>query len=135
MTSTGQNRPENVFKEVDSPPVKTWLGCILKKLYVGEGLFRSGPRRKVRSVDKGVVVHDAWRGAALARISSPLATFRHIADATETRENGRLPRTSQRFACPNRLGVNESKKPRVNASRWASLGSRPLQHFLGRMER
>jgi hypothetical protein len=65
MTSTGQNRPENAFKELDSPRVKTLLGCILKKLYLGKGLFSSGLRRKVRSVDKAYSFTTPWRGAAL----------------------------------------------------------------------
>jgi hypothetical protein len=39
ITSTGQNHPENAFKEIDSPWVKTVLGFILKKLYVGAGVF------------------------------------------------------------------------------------------------
>jgi hypothetical protein len=36
MTSTGQNRPENAFKEIDSWGVKTELVSILKNLYGDE---------------------------------------------------------------------------------------------------
>jgi hypothetical protein len=40
---------------------------------------------------------------------STLATFGLHADATETRESERLPRTSQRFACS--IGGNRVEKP------------------------
>jgi hypothetical protein len=33
------NHPENSFKEIDSPWVKTLPGSILKKLYVSAGVF------------------------------------------------------------------------------------------------
>ena len=78
MTSTGQNRPENAFKEVDSSRVKTLLACILKKLYLGKGLFRSGPRRKVRSVNKAYLFATPG-GEPLWRVSDDLAIFRFSA--------------------------------------------------------
>jgi hypothetical protein len=39
ITSTGQNHPENAFKEIDLPWVKTVLGLILKKLYEDADVF------------------------------------------------------------------------------------------------
>jgi hypothetical protein len=46
MTSTGQIRPENAFKEIDSPRVKIASGLMLKKLYADAGrFFRTRARR------------------------------------------------------------------------------------------
>jgi hypothetical protein len=56
MTSTGQIRPENAFKEMDSPRVKTASGSILKKLYMSAGV----------SV---VLVRDSFGGARLQNVT------------------------------------------------------------------
>ena len=95
MTSTGQNRPENAFKEVDSSRVKTLLACILKKLYLGKGLFRSGPRRKVRSVNKAYLFATPG-GEPLWRVSDDLAIFVRALHPTKKCCNGRLPGITQR---------------------------------------
>ena len=125
MTSTGQNRPENAFKEVDSSRVKTLLACILKKLYLGKGLFRSGPRREVRSVNKAYLFATPG-GEPLWRVSDDLAIFvlaLHPAKkmlqraAPETRPALRIyPRLFDSFT-PSRLG---------HEKRWDVRGSRPF---------
>jgi hypothetical protein len=89
--------------------------------------------KKVVAVLPRMIAH-RLEGSRFGVYSNNLATFRLHVDATETRENGRLPRTSQRFACST-VACNRIEKPRVDASRWVIRGSRLLKTFFGRMGR
>jgi hypothetical protein len=70
-----QNRPQNAFKEIDSPWVKTVLGAILKKLYVSAGVF--------------VVLVDSFGGARLRDATSRRLILSTVCVVYRLKQHGR----------------------------------------------
>jgi hypothetical protein len=99
------------------------IGCI-----GSSGLSSSSSSSKGVPRSCGVLSPTTWRGAALERVRSS-RDFRFDTNTAETRENRRLPRTSQRDAFHPWPSIRLHSDRRA-AFRWVIRGSRLLRRFL-----